>query len=247
MVPDRDYFACADDEIADVTSDLTMVGGKVVYGAGDFAALDEDELAAGHAGLVAGAPFRRLWRLGRCRQRGRQRTGPQVGNELRMRQRLQHSWPQSRACLVWPAADRGSEIVLGRARLRLLGGVMRAHQQREPYWAHRARSVRSDRPKQQEGSMARFRTARKTNMIRGTVIAAVALSSLAPTARAQTYHEFFGPPTPLVFDAQGARHWCLYGYYGPYTPPLAPNNSNIVTCRGNPIIQPTATLNKKAG
>ena len=44
MVPDRDYFACADDEIADVTSDLTMVGGKVVYGAGDFAALDENEL-----------------------------------------------------------------------------------------------------------------------------------------------------------------------------------------------------------
>jgi hypothetical protein len=44
MVPDRDYFACADDEIADITSNLTMVGGKVVYGAGDFAALDENEL-----------------------------------------------------------------------------------------------------------------------------------------------------------------------------------------------------------
>jgi predicted amidohydrolase YtcJ len=42
MVPDRDFFACADDEIADTTSMLTMVGGKVVYGAGDFAALDED-------------------------------------------------------------------------------------------------------------------------------------------------------------------------------------------------------------
>jgi hypothetical protein len=41
MVPDRDYFSCADEEIADVTSDLTMVGGKVVYGAGDFAALDD--------------------------------------------------------------------------------------------------------------------------------------------------------------------------------------------------------------
>jgi predicted amidohydrolase YtcJ len=42
-VPDRDYFACGDDEIADITSDLTMVGGKVVYGAGDFAALDKAE------------------------------------------------------------------------------------------------------------------------------------------------------------------------------------------------------------
>jgi predicted amidohydrolase YtcJ len=43
MVPDRDYFACAEDEIAGIASDLTMVGGKVVYGAGDFAALDKSE------------------------------------------------------------------------------------------------------------------------------------------------------------------------------------------------------------
>jgi predicted amidohydrolase YtcJ len=41
IVPDRDYFSCADNEIADITSHLTMVGGKIVYGAGDFAALDE--------------------------------------------------------------------------------------------------------------------------------------------------------------------------------------------------------------
>jgi len=41
IVPDRDYFACAEDEIADTTSDLTMVGGKVVYGAGNFAPFDE--------------------------------------------------------------------------------------------------------------------------------------------------------------------------------------------------------------
>ncbi len=41
IVPDRDYFSCADDEIADTTSDLTLVGGKVVYGAGDFARFDE--------------------------------------------------------------------------------------------------------------------------------------------------------------------------------------------------------------
>jgi predicted amidohydrolase YtcJ len=44
MVPDRDYFACGDDEIADTTSLLTIVGGKVVYGAGDFAALDDGAL-----------------------------------------------------------------------------------------------------------------------------------------------------------------------------------------------------------
>jgi hypothetical protein len=40
IVPDRDYFACAEDEIADITSDLTIVGGKVVYGASDFTSLD---------------------------------------------------------------------------------------------------------------------------------------------------------------------------------------------------------------
>jgi predicted amidohydrolase YtcJ len=41
MVPDRDYFSCAEDEIADTTSLLTMVGGKIVFGSGDFGSLEE--------------------------------------------------------------------------------------------------------------------------------------------------------------------------------------------------------------
>jgi len=41
IVPDRDYFACAESEIADTVSDLTIVGGKVVFAAGDFTSLDE--------------------------------------------------------------------------------------------------------------------------------------------------------------------------------------------------------------
>jgi hypothetical protein len=41
VVPDRDFFACAESEIADTTALLTVVGGKVVYGAGSFAAHDE--------------------------------------------------------------------------------------------------------------------------------------------------------------------------------------------------------------
>jgi hypothetical protein len=41
MVPDRDYSSCGQDEIADITSLLTMVGSKIVYAAGEFAALDE--------------------------------------------------------------------------------------------------------------------------------------------------------------------------------------------------------------
>jgi predicted amidohydrolase YtcJ len=41
MVPDRDYFSCAEDEIAGTTSLLTMVGGKIVYSCGDFGSLEE--------------------------------------------------------------------------------------------------------------------------------------------------------------------------------------------------------------
>jgi predicted amidohydrolase YtcJ len=41
IVPDGDFFGCADSEIADITSDLTVVGGRIVYGAGDFKSLDE--------------------------------------------------------------------------------------------------------------------------------------------------------------------------------------------------------------
>ena len=41
VVPDRDFFACAESEIADTTSLLTMVGGRIVYAADRFASLDE--------------------------------------------------------------------------------------------------------------------------------------------------------------------------------------------------------------
>ena len=42
IVPDRDFFACGEDEIADTVSLLTVVGGKVVYGAAEFARFDTD-------------------------------------------------------------------------------------------------------------------------------------------------------------------------------------------------------------
>ncbi len=41
VVPDRDFFACAESDIADTTALLTLVGGKVVWGASDFAEHDE--------------------------------------------------------------------------------------------------------------------------------------------------------------------------------------------------------------
>jgi hypothetical protein len=40
IVPDKDFYACAESEIADMTSRLTIVGGKVVYAAGEFSSLD---------------------------------------------------------------------------------------------------------------------------------------------------------------------------------------------------------------
>ncbi|MET3966749.1 amidohydrolase [Bradyrhizobium sp. S3.9.1] len=41
IVPDRDFFSCPESEIGDITSDLTVVGGRLVYGAGEFKALDD--------------------------------------------------------------------------------------------------------------------------------------------------------------------------------------------------------------
>jgi predicted amidohydrolase YtcJ len=40
IIPDRDFFTCPEAEITGITAQLTIVGGKIVYGAGDFAAFD---------------------------------------------------------------------------------------------------------------------------------------------------------------------------------------------------------------
>src|ERR1700761_5587067 len=42
IVPDRDFFTCAEDDIAGTSSLLTVVGGKVVYATGEFALLDDN-------------------------------------------------------------------------------------------------------------------------------------------------------------------------------------------------------------
>jgi predicted amidohydrolase YtcJ len=61
MVPDRDYFSCPEDEISDITSDLTVVGGRVVYSAGDFASLDDAVLPPA---MPDWSPVRRFGRQG---------------------------------------------------------------------------------------------------------------------------------------------------------------------------------------
>jgi len=40
VVPDRDFYSCPEDEIADTTSLLTVLGGRIVYAAGQFAVHD---------------------------------------------------------------------------------------------------------------------------------------------------------------------------------------------------------------
>ena len=94
--------------------------------------------------------------------------------------------------------------------------------------------------------MAQIRIAKKPHLVRDAFIAAVALSSLASPVSAQTYHEFYGPPTPLIFDAEGARHWCLYLYYGPFTPPMTTKDSNIISCQRGSTYALTVTADRAA-
>ena len=46
IVPSHDFFACAEEEISHITSDLTVVGGKIVYGANEFGRYDSPPPAA---------------------------------------------------------------------------------------------------------------------------------------------------------------------------------------------------------
>ena len=123
IVPDRDYFSCADDEIADITSELTVVGGKVVYGAGDFAALDESALPPA---MPDWSPVRTFGGYAAWGDQEASGNSAQIANS-------RCSCGCANACNIhghdhaaaWSSktADRRSESLLGRARLRLLGGV----------------------------------------------------------------------------------------------------------------------------
>lgn len=44
IVPSRDFFSVPEEEISFLTSDLTVVGGRIVYGDNDFAILDDNSL-----------------------------------------------------------------------------------------------------------------------------------------------------------------------------------------------------------
>jgi hypothetical protein len=62
--------------------------------------------------------------------------------------------------------------------------------------------------------------------------------SPAPVAFAQT-REIFGPVLPMIYDGQGERHYCLYGYDGPLDPPMASrSDDNTIVCRSELSVTP---------
>jgi hypothetical protein len=71
-------------------------------------------------------------------------------------------------------------------------------------------------------------------MINGSTLAllvAIGALSHASMAFAQT-HELYGPVLPMIYDGQGGRHYCLYGYDGLFDPPIARrSDDNIIVCR----------------
>jgi predicted amidohydrolase YtcJ len=91
IVPDKDFYACAESEIADMSSRLTIVGGKVVYAAGEFASHDQAPPPA----MPDWSPVRRFG--------GYAGWGEQIGNnraalkELEQRKREQAQLRQQQA------------------------------------------------------------------------------------------------------------------------------------------------------
>src|SRR5258708_39327711 len=57
IVPDRDFFSCTEDEMADISADLTNVGCKFVYGAGNFSEFDDTPLQPAMPGWSPVRPF----------------------------------------------------------------------------------------------------------------------------------------------------------------------------------------------
>jgi hypothetical protein len=102
VVLDRDFFSVPEDEIQDIESVLTLLGGKAVHGVGPFADM-APPLPTANAGLVAGADLRRLPETGLRRWRPGLRIRRRL--RLRLRQRVRRPWRPScrRAGRVGPS------------------------------------------------------------------------------------------------------------------------------------------------
>jgi hypothetical protein len=78
-------------------------------------------------------------------------------------------------------------------------------------------------------------------MIKRSTLALLTIATLSPAsmAFAQDMPEAFGPVMPMIYDGQGGRHYCLYGYYGPFAPPLPPgSDDNSIVCRNGLSLTP---------
>ena len=134
IVPDRDYFACAESEIADTASELTIVGGKVVYAAGDFASLDD---APPPPAMPDWSPVRRFGGYAAWGEPGRASgcTRRALDDGVRLRQRLRRPRPRPRRRLAGTAAGRRPQELLGRARLLLLRVLTSGRSPAHPCWS----------------------------------------------------------------------------------------------------------------
>ena len=102
-----------------------MVGGKIVYGCRRFRnAWTRRDLPPAMPDWSPVRSFGGLWGLGRKIHRRQAGGSATHGHGLQLRQCVRHPWPRPRGCVVKPIAGCRSEIVLGRARLRLLGGLI---------------------------------------------------------------------------------------------------------------------------
>ena len=75
---------------------------------------------------------------------------------------------------------------------------------------------------------------------RSTLALLIATAALSPSsmAFAQT-REIFGPVLPMIYDGQGGRHYCLYGYDGPFDPPMPSGSAdNTIVCRSGFSLTP---------
>jgi hypothetical protein len=77
---------------------------------------------------------------------------------------------------------------------------------------------------------------------RSTLALSIAIAALSPASMtlAQT-REVFGPVLPMIYDGHGGRHYCLYGYDGPFDPPMPPGSADsTIVCRSGLSVAPTA-------
>ena len=77
-------------------------------------------------------------------------------------------------------------------------------------------------------------------------IAAVVLC--LPSMAFDQSREIFGPVLPMVYDGQGGRHYCLYGYHGPFDPSIDPKSdyTTVVCPRESPRCRGSGALSKSS-